>query len=247
MSHSFLVAAILAGCVGTLANNEEHLRREVAPLAERDLSCPQTQITTHCFNPKCSTATAAGCGLVVQYAASSGEWRPLGYPTQIVQPYSPDQRAGTPAATSGTPSGRHGSITVGHGPKNPNASGSQVGDRLIIAGKLVPAPSPSGRINVGFVSYDGRVEFGEQWILKIDNGQPAVVSGYGDASVSVDGSFTLQIDKGRLGDHESWALVWFNPKNGDHADLQNSNGRRYEFQVADGVNEITLGPINFRR
>ena len=163
---------------------------------------------------------------------------------------------------SGTPSGQD-STARGHGPNGEKASGSQVGDRLVITGKLLPVPVPSGRINVGFLS-NGRVECGKDAILKVDNGEPAVVSIYGDASVGVDGSFTLLIDKKQLRDHNSWGLVWFNPRNGDHADLQGSNGRTYEFEVAaafvrrgsngrtyefevaDKIGEINLGPIKFK-
>ena len=146
----------------------------------------------------------------------------------------------------GAPSSQNGSSTRGNGLNSEADPDSRFGKRLTITGRVLPVPVPSGRVDVGFLS-NGRVEFGRDSILKIDNGEPVVVSIYGDASVSADGSFTLVLEKGKLGEHKFWALVWFNPRNGEHGDLQGSDGTRYEFEVTDRINEINLGPVKFRQ
>ena len=54
-----LLVGLLGGCV---VSNDEYLRRQVAPLAERAFLCPQTDIFTRCDDQKCYFGECDGCG-----------------------------------------------------------------------------------------------------------------------------------------------------------------------------------------
>jgi hypothetical protein len=59
--------AILA-CTSACTSNESYLRREVAPLAQIELRCPQEQIQTRCLEPSlCHRAEATGCSRTARY------------------------------------------------------------------------------------------------------------------------------------------------------------------------------------
>jgi len=78
-----IVVGLLGGCI---LSNDEYLRAQLAPLAEKTLACPRTEISTYqCLDEKCHIARATGCGRTATYAVASGEWRPFGLPTQSTQ------------------------------------------------------------------------------------------------------------------------------------------------------------------
>jgi hypothetical protein len=172
------------------------------------------------------------------------ELEPIRY---VSESDAPSGRDGSSARGSFPGPSRDVGSARGHGPNGEKASDSQDGDRLVITGKLVPAPVPSGWIHVGFLTNES-IEFGPNTIVRfLNNGKIVMVGIYGDAAVNVDGSFTLLIDKKKLRDHKSWALFWFNPQpGGGRAALQGHDGRTYEFEVADEIGEINLGPIKFK-
>jgi len=82
LSFGCVVVGLLDGCV---LSKDAYLRKELVPLAEQSLACPQTAISTRCLDEKCYTASAAGCGRMAQYSAASGEWRLIAPPTQSNQ------------------------------------------------------------------------------------------------------------------------------------------------------------------
>jgi hypothetical protein len=66
-SKASALLALLAGCV---LSSDDYLRKEVTPLAEQALSCPQTKIITRCVDRRCGRETT--------YSAAAGSWRLVG-------------------------------------------------------------------------------------------------------------------------------------------------------------------------
>jgi hypothetical protein len=102
LSLGSVVVGLLGGCV---LSNDEYLHRQLAPLAEQALACPQTGISAQCLDEKCYTAKATGCGRTAKYSAASGDWRPLGPSIALTTPAPTTYalRAGGPAPTPSPP------------------------------------------------------------------------------------------------------------------------------------------------
>lgn len=99
-SFALSLAPLLASAC---ASNESYLRREVAPLAQKRLACPEEQIATRCLDAKCYEAEAAGCGQVAEYHYGQNGWTATSTPPMSAVAEDPASAASVPVTVWSTP------------------------------------------------------------------------------------------------------------------------------------------------